>query len=404
MLFRLAWRNIWRNKRRTLITILAMSLGVMGIVSLHSYQRGAYDEMIAGLTTGLVGHVQVVAHGYHDAPDIAMVVTSAGTLEERIRGVFPDASVEQRVLGASLAGSGEASAAVAVMGVDPASLQDGGLFTIESGRPLHADGVREIVVARGLAKELGVAPGDELVLFGQAADGSLANDRFTIVGIGDAGSSEANATTVFLSLAEAQSFFSLGDGAHQIIVRLGNPNADAFLAASQLRALIDPESVEVLTWGEVVPELKKAMEQKMSQQHFVDFIIFLIVGLGVLNTMTMSTFERTREFGIMAALGTRRGRILNLVVAETILQGVIAFLVGLAAAYGLLVAIGPIDLTKIVDSDVLGARMPERLVMRIHAASVFSAGVTTFLTMLAGGLLPAFRASRLKPAEAARYV
>ncbi len=404
MLLRMAWRNLWRTKRRTIITVLAMSLGVMGIVALHSYQRAAYDEMVAGVTRGMIGHVQVVGPGWREAPDLGTVVADAVVVEARLRAALPAAGTEKRVLGAALAGAGDRSAGVSVTGIEPGNTDGAALLTIEAGRPLGPAPAREAVVGSGLARELGVAPGDELVLFGQAADGSLANDRFLVVGVGDAGSYDANAVSVFVHIADAQSFFSLEDGAHQIIVRLPGESVDPEGTAGHLREALAGMPVEVWAWGEILPELKKTMEQKMKQQHAVDFIVFLIVALGVLNTTTMSTFERTREFGVMASLGTRRGRILGLVVTETLIQGLLGFTLGMGAAAAILAALSPVDLSGVVQGDVLGARMPDQLILRIHGAAVLSAGVTTLLTMLAGSLLPAWRASRLKPAEAARYV
>jgi len=226
-----------------------------------------------------------------------------------------------------------------------------------------------------------------------------------VVGTADAGSYEANATAVFLELSEAQSFFALDHGVHQIIVRLPLDGEDLRQPVSLMRSALDGDALEVMPWTEILPELKSAMDAKRKNQRIIDLIVFLIVSLGVLNTMTMSTFERTREFGVMASLGTRRGRILGMVLLETLLLGAIGFTLGLALAYAILHGIGTVNLGGLSGgSDMLGARMPEVLALHVHAPSVIGAAVTTLLTMLAGGLLPALRASRLKPIEATRYV
>jgi ABC-type antimicrobial peptide transport system permease subunit len=121
--------------------------------------------------------------------------------------------------------------------------------------------------------------------------------------------------------------------------------------------------------------------------------------------MTMATFERTREFGVMASLGTRRRRLLMMVLLEAVLQGVIGFFIGLALAWALLHGVGTADLSGLTGgSDVLGTRLPDVLRLSVHPSSVPAAGIATVLTMLAGGLLPAIRASRFKPVEATRYV
>jgi ABC-type lipoprotein release transport system permease subunit len=405
VLFKLAWRNIWRNKRRTVISVLALALGVTAIVSLYSVRELAYAEMIRGITKGLVGNVQVHGRGYQDSPEMNTVVPDPLAVEARLKGALPGAQTERRVIGAGLASSGDASTAVVVMGIEPCTAGAQTAFTLQKGRTLGASPAHAALIGTALANELGLAPGGELVLVGQAADGSLANDRFTVVGIADTGSSEANATTVLLQLADAQSFFGLGESVHQVIVRLPTEEEDLSRPVSLLRGALDLSALEVLPWTEILPELKTAMDDKRKNQGLISAIVFLIVALGILNTMTMATFERTREFGVLASLGTRRRRILAMVVLEALLQGLIGFGAGLALAWALLHAIGTANFSGLTGgSDVLGAPMPGVLRLVIDPGSVISAGVTTVLTMLAGGLLPAIRASRLRPVEATRYV
>lgn len=405
LLFKLAWRNIWRNARRTAISVAALALGVTAIVTLHSFREVANAEMVRTLTHGMLGHAQVHGMGYQTTPELPNVVRDAVAVEARLAAALPGTETEQRVLGAGLAGSGESATAAMVMGVEPEKPGTRSVLTVKKGRGLSAAPAHEAVVGTGLADELGLAPGGELVLVGQAADGSLANDRFTVVGTADSGSSEANATAVFLHLADAQSFFSLGDGVHQIVVRLPVDSDDLSRPLSVLRGALDLTRVELLSWHEILPEIRSAIDAKRKNQGAVDFIVFLIVALGVLNTMTMSTFERTREFGVMASLGTRRRRVLGMVVLEALLQGALGLAVGLVAAAAILHGLGTVDLSGMSGGmDVMGARMPDALKLSVDGGAVVRAVVVTLTTMLAGGLVPAIRASRLKPVEATRYV
>jgi ABC-type lipoprotein release transport system permease subunit len=405
MLLRLAWRNIWRNTRRTIISVLALALGVTAIVCIHSFQETAYQAMIRGITAGLVGDVQVHGRGYQQSPEIDNVVRDAVNVEARLEKAMPDAQTERRVIGGGLAGSGEASSAVMVMGIEPRKPGARSLLTIEKGHRLDPAPAHEVVLGDALARELGVAPGGELVLVGQAADGSLANDRYNVVGTADAGSYEANAAAVFLHLADAQSFFALGDGVHEVIVRLPTDEEDLSHPVSLIRGAIDSSALEVLAWTDMVPELKGAIDAKRKNTRIIDLIVFLIVALGILNTMTMSTFERTREFGVMASLGTRRRRILAMVLLEALLQGLIGFAVGCALAWALAHGIGTINIAGLVgNTDLLGTRLPGVLHLSLNARAVVTAGIVTILTMLVGGLVPAIRASQLKPVEATRYV
>jgi ABC-type lipoprotein release transport system permease subunit len=404
MLLKLAWRNIWRNRRRTVISVLALALGVTAIVSLHSLIEAAYAEMIRGITSGLIGHVQVHGRGYQDSPEMTTLVPDAVTVEAELKSAVPGAETERRVVGAGLAGSGDVATAVMVMGIEAEKPSAKALLTVEQGRGLDVSPAHDVVIGTGLARELGVAPGGEMILVGQAADGSLANDRFTVAGTVDAGSSEANQAAVFLHLADAQSFFGLNQSVHQIIVRLPTDREDLSHPVSLLRGALDLSALEVLPWTEILPELKGAIDAKRKNSRLIDLIVFLIVSLGILNTMTMSTFERTREFGVMTSLGTRRRRILAMVLLEALLQGLIGFCVGTAIAWALLHSFGTIDYSGLTaNTDILGARL-DIVRLSLNAGSVAQAGVITILTMLAGALAPAIRAARLKPVEATRYV
>jgi ABC-type lipoprotein release transport system permease subunit len=404
MLLKLASRNIWRNTRRTTISLLALALGVTAIVTIHSFREVAHEEMIRSVTRGLIGHLQVHGLGYQESPETSNVVRDAAAVETRLRQVLPGAETERRVLGAGLAGAGDAAAPVMVMGIEPGNPGSSSLLAIEAGRGLGGSPRREVVLGTGLARELGVSPGGEMILVAQAADGSLANDRFEVVGTADAGSSQANLTAVFLHLSDAQSFFAVGEGVHQVVVRLPTEEEDLSHPVSLLRGAVDLSALEVLAWTDILPDLKSAIDAKRKNSRVIDVIVFLIVALGVLNTMTMSTFERTREFGVMSSLGTRRGRILAMVLVEAVLQGIIGFTLGVAFSWALLHGMGTADLSAFAGSDMLGARMPDMLRLSVHHASVTTAALTTLLTMLSGALLPAIRASRLKPVEATRYV
>jgi ABC-type antimicrobial peptide transport system permease subunit len=194
----------------------------------------------------------------------------------------------------------------------------------------------------------------------------------------------------------------LGDAVHQVIVRA--PGRAGPAAGQALRAAVDPRVLEVVPWTQILPELKGSMDAKARNMRVVDFVVFLIVALGVLNTMTMSTFERTRELGVLGALGTRRRRLLAMILLETVLLGLIGFAVGVALSAGLLLGIGDASMSALAGGDIMGVRMPETVRLTVHGGPMVSAAVVSVLTMLAGGLLPAIRAARLAPVDAMRHV
>ncbi|HEY8209984.1 MAG TPA: FtsX-like permease family protein [Myxococcaceae bacterium] len=402
-LIRISWRNLWRNARRTAITMSALTLGVAVIVGLDSYREATFAQMIRSVTQGLVGHLQVHGRGYQESPELGTVVQNPAQVEAEISRALPGATPERRVIGAGLAGTGDASTAVLVLGIQPGRSQE--IRRIVNGQELSEQSPKRVVIGRGLADELGLKVGDELVLVGQAVDGSVANDKFTIAGMAATDSSEMDAHGVFLKLADAQEFFGLGDAVHQVVVRLpGEEQEDLTRPLSVLKGALDLASLEAMTWSQILPELKGMVEGKRQGQQAVNFIVFLIVALGVLNTTSMAVFERTRELGVMASLGTRPRRLWAMVVTEAVLQGLLSFALGVGAAWLVLHAVGTVDLTKLSNADMMGVRMPDAVQLHLQTKSVAGAFTVALFTVVAGSLFPAIRASRLKPVEAARFV
>lgn len=405
MLLRLAWRNIWRQKRRTLITVITLSFGVTGIVFMHSYGGGVWSSVVEIMTRTTLGNLQIHGEGYQDEPMVHKVVPDPVAVESALKQALPTAQPLQRVLGFGLVATEDLSTAAMVVGLQPererATTQ---LLAIQAGRDIGSVAASELVIGKDLAAQLEVELGDELVLLGEAADGSLANDLFKVVGLADAGSAEMNAGAVFLHLEDAQEFFALGAGVHQILVGIPDQGEDVSEPVALLREALDLRTLEVLGWTEISPELEAVVRSKRQGFHVFDVLVFVIVALSIFNTMAMSTFERTREFGVMASLGTRRRRILAQVLAESLLQCGVALLIGLVLGVALLYTIGTLDLSAMGDIGVGGFRFPKVLVLEPSSSAIVSACVTALVTALAGGLWPAWKASRLSPVEAARRV
>ncbi len=399
----LAWRNLWRNSRRTLITVAALGLGVLAITFLHTYRESVYGQLLDNVTSGALGHLQIHAAGWQKNPELERVIADPAAAEAAVRKSLPGAKIAPRVLGYGLAGSGEQSTGAAVFGLDPSREQaDLRFVTIAKGKHLSAAGQREALVGIDLAEQLGVGVGGEIVLVGAAVDGSVANDRYTVVGLADAGSGELNGSGVFLHLADAQAFFGLGAGVHQLVVRLAGGGEDVSRPTAQLQAQLSNAELEVLSWDKIVPELKATMTEKRKAQAALAYVLFALVGLGVLNAMTMATLERTRELGVLASLGTRPRQLLGMILLEGLLQGALGVAVGAALTVATVYAVGDISLEAFAKQDMLGIRFPSTIHLALHWGGLLQALQVALWTALVGSLLPAWRAARMKPAEATR--
>ncbi len=403
MLVRLAWRNLGRNRRRTSIAVAALALGTTALIVTHSFAETSYAAMIDLATRGLLGHVQVHVAGYQAEPAIGSLVKDRATVCALIDRTVPQGTVLSRVAGAGLAASESRSVGVVIIGVEPApEAEHSDMLQIALGRTLSSAPAREVVVGTRLARRLKVQPGAELVLLSEGADGSIANDVYTVVGLSTGGgTTETGGNAVFLHLGDAQEFFALGEGVHQLVVQLP-PGADARAAAHRVRSAL-PAGHEALAWQEMAPDAERGIEADRRGTFAMDLIVFLLVVLGMFNAMTMATFERTFELGVMTAIGTRPQRIFGIIIVESLLLGAFSFIAGAALAAAIIALLPPIDLSDAWGgADFAGVALPSVIHVRLAPLALAMGVVTATCTCVVGGLYPAWRAARMRPVDAMR--
>jgi len=259
-----------------------------------------------------------------------------------------------------------------------------------------------VVLGEDVAKRLKVKPGGELVLLSQAADGSLANDLFHVVGLSKGGgTTETGGYVVFLHLKDAQSFFALGDAVHQVTVMLPGGD-DAKEAAATLRGAIDQSALEALSWNEMVPEVEAGIEADRSGTFGMDAIVFLLVVLGMFNAMTMATYERMFELGVLTALGTRPRKVMGMIVLESLFIGLVSLAVGAVVALVVIKLMPPLDMSM-GESDLGGVTLPDKVKIAFAPLAATMSFLTVAFTCFVGGLYPAWRASRMSPVDAMRF-
>jgi ABC-type lipoprotein release transport system permease subunit len=402
---RIAWRNLWRNRRRTTLALAAISLSVALVLLYDGVLRAYGDWLVATVTGPMLGHVQAHAPGWR--ADRAMDRTLPGvtaTLDQlRREPLVRGASA--RVYAPALAALGEEGFAVVVVGLDPASeAHRMGLLAGAARRPSG----KRVLVGRGLAENLGVDAGDILALVGQAADGSLANDLYTVDGRVDTSVDLVNRMGVLMQLSEAQELFVMPDEAHEIVVHGFDAERPAPLAA-RVAALPALAGSEVLDWRALAPEMVSIIELVDVVWIFILILVFVAAAAGVANTMVMSTFERTHELGMLLALGARPGRVVRLIVLEALALGVTGAALGSALGVGVVelfrrIGLDFVKLTGGGPSEISFAGLSWSLVLYPSLASidVARAVVAVVVTSLLASAWPALRAARLQPVEALR--
>lgn len=402
---RIAWRNLWRNRRRTMLALAAIGLSVTLVLAYTSIVR-AYSEWIVETITGpMLGHVQ--AHAPKWRKDQLMDRTLRGV--DAMLGALrrdPDvASATARIYAPALAARAEEGFAVVVIGIDSRAESGPARLLTEPAGPL---GERQALIGRHLAELMGVHAGDTVAIVGQGVDGSLANDLFTVRSLVTTSVDLVNRQGIVIELPSAQALFAMPDEAHEIVIHARNPDAAAGLAA-RVRRMAALAGAEVLDWKTLAPEMVTLVQVADLAGLLVLVLVFLAAAAGVANTMVMATFERTREFGMLLALGTRPARLVRLVVAESIALGLIGALAGTVVGvalvavshrtgieYAWLAGGGPSELS------FAGLRWSLRFYPSLGVIDVVRAIAAVCVTSLIAAIWPAVRASRLHPVQALR--
>jgi ABC-type lipoprotein release transport system permease subunit len=400
--FSLGWRNIWRNRRRTLISMSAIGVGLLLVVFYSGMMGGMFAEATAQLDSGGLGHVEVFADGYRKKHDVGVAMRP---LEKAQLQLPPGAEVGARVLARGLATSARGNESIQVFGVDFAEERalSAHLRDLRSGAMPAADDARGVLVGEQLAERLGLKVGSKVRLMVQRADLEMGADLFRVRGVFHSIAPAIGQRQVYVSQAAARELVGLEQGAHQLVIQLQDPNqADA--VAAQLRTQLG-EGHEVLTWGELLPILKRMDALTNNIAFALGAFVYLLVGLGVLNTMLMSVLERTREFGVLMALGTRPARIVKVVLAESFWIATVSVVAG-AVLGGLLTwkfSSAGIQLQTGGESFQLeGATISTLIKTRFSFTDIFKASSFVYVMALVVGLYPASRVTRLQPAEALR--
>jgi len=402
---RIAWRNLWRNRRRTTLALAAIGLAQALVLVYGGVFQGYGDWMLESITGPMIGHAQ--AHAPEWRRDRAMDRTLAhvsAALAELRRD--PDvAAAHARIYAPVLAAAGEQGYAAMVLGVDAAS--EAGPAGLLRGVAEPLDG-RRVLIGRSLAEMLGTRAGDTLAVVGQGADGSLANELVVVAGLVQTPVDLVNRMGIVMALPQAQELFMMPDRAHEILIRARAPER-APAVVERARGLAGLAGAEVLDWKTIAPQLVELVDLVGAAWYFILILVFVAAAAGVANTMLMATYERTHELGMLLALGTRPGRIVGMIVAESLALGVVGVLLGTALG----IATVAIAHRTGVDLSALAKGAPEELSfaglsvsMRIHptlnVGHVVQGIVAVVLTSLVASAWPALRAGRLQPMEAMR--
>jgi len=401
-ILKMAWRNLWRHGRRTIVTVGAMTLALFALVLYSGLVEGYLQNMEGNILDLNFGDVQVHAGDYLNRPSIYTRIEEPEALLAALD--FQGYRATARLLGGGLVAAGESSAGASLRGIDVE--RDATVSKIHEHvsrgewlDPAHPEGV---VLGRRLARTLDVDIGDELVLLSQATDGSMANDlyevRGVLLGVGD----PTDRAGIFMTTPAFRDFFALYDGAHQIILRRsGDQELDELAAAVRAAA----PDVDVQTWRELMPTMASMIDSTRGIVMIVFVVIYVVIAILVLNAMLMAVFERIREFGVMKAIGVAPGTVVKIILLESALQTAFAVVIGLVlAAPGLwYLANFGIDTGALGGISLMGVAFNQIWFAVVTPYTIWGPVVALVVMVSLAVLYPALKAARISPVEAMRY-
>ena len=401
VLLRLAWRNLWRNRRRTLLTTTTVALGLAVLLITLGLGDGGHLQMIDSAVRSGSGHVVIQAEGYQDLGGLEKTLSGRERQAitdwlEKARGDFDLVQLAPRISASVLGSSADGSAGVQLIALQPDAEVGISRFaeTLVNGEFLTSEDSAKVVVGVGVARKLKLDLGDKMVLMGQGATGEIEAIVVRIKGLFRTGLEGADQALVLVDLSTAQEFLRLDQQIHQIAVMLRDVEQSSRLAVAARQAFPD---LEILDWRQALPELADFIRVDDAGGYVFHFFLFLLIAFMVFNTLLMSVLERGREFSLLDALGLAAGQRFLLVLLEATLIAILAILFGMAlglslhaylAIYGL-----PMAIFSIGEATIVGVVFDPIMYSSLSTARILQAMLVVFGMNLLLALFAARRAA-----------
>ena len=402
MIWTISWRNIWRNKKRSGVLLVAIASGLWAGLLTVGIFNGMAEQMVRTAITTRTAHVQIHAPGFVDHPDVASTIPDGKNVLALVRAADGVARAVGRSVVPGMGSSATSGTAIVLRGIGPED--EAGISTIHqrivAGSYFRSGKRNECVIGQELAEKLGLGVGGKIIVNAQAPDGSITGGAFRIVGLYRTVDTQFDKTAVFARATDVDRTFVLGGAIHEIALMADDatevPRLTERLAASV-------PNLDVQSWSELEPEvdMMTAMSRQMNSIFMV--IIMLALVFGITNTMLMGVLERIRELGVLMSLGMRPRSVFSMIVVESIALSALGGAVGIAtgAASIRLLSRAGINLS-IVATGLESYGMDSRLYPTLSPAQYLTVAALVIVTAVVGSLYPGLKAARLEPMEALR--
>jgi ABC-type lipoprotein release transport system permease subunit len=404
---RLAWRNVWRHRRRTIIVVAAMGLTLAMMMFYDGLVAGFDDAIYGNAIKVLGGNIQIHASGYQAKADQTPLLP-LGDDQSIVQAALALPEVQaaaRRINTGGLASNREGAFPVSIIGVEPDKELPVSLVAqhVSAGRYLTSDDQDVAYIGKGLADQMNVRVGDRFTLVGRATHQQMRQRTMTVAGIYDVGMADVEKRTLYISLAEAQNLYDLSGQSTEVVLTLKKLGQEQAVMNA-----LDPDlpTYEISSWQTNFPELQQALATKGGVMDIFSIIILLIAGIGILNLLLMAVMERTREIGLLGALGMKPRQISWLFILEGALIGLVGVVSGVLlglAINGIMGQVG-MDFSKFSSVTQYTALISGRIYTSLGLEKIVQRVVTVVIIATLASLLPAHEAAQNEPAQSLHYV
>jgi len=401
----LSWRNIWRNKRRSALTIAAIAFASGLLVFMLSFQFGTYEDMINASVKLSSGHIQIMHKGYHNKSRVRKVVKNPEEIMSMLRTSKHVTGLTQRSEAYVIAQHGDKTTGTLLMGIDSSAERDvsGIQDRIIEGGFVECCGRNNTILGYLLAEKLKLSIADEVTLLGLGRDGSITAMVLTVVGIFKTGFEEYDRNVMMIDDDDFDRLFYMDGSTHRIVVMLDSPdNIEAIMTKIKESELT--KGLDIMSWEELQPGIKQSIKLDMISGFVMYAILIIVVAFSILNTFLMAIFERTKEFGVLLSLGAKPLRLVKIVLSESMIITLIGLVIGMS--------IGSAITVHYADAGIAmeGMEMMKQyglsgfLYPKLTSLSLFMGSAMVACVTFLAALYPALRITRLRPVDAVRGI
>ena len=403
MIFKIAWRNIYRNKKRSLITITSVFAALLLIILMRALQFGFYDKLIETVVESYAGYVEIHADGFWDNQSLDNSMQVDQQLLDDIQSVEGVENIVQRLQTFSLISVGEKTKGGVINGINLSEEQkitDWNKKMVSGSFDLSDN---EIIIAKGIAEFFGISENDTLILYGQGYRGMMAAGKYPVKGVIDLKNPDLNKIGLFMTMESVRNYVSSDEISTHIIIDKEKYYNEGKIVEDL--GLILSDDYEVMTWKETLPEIEQTITADSAGGLIMAFILYVIVVFGMFGTVLMMTEERKYEFGVLISIGMSRIRLFGIILVETIVLSMAGVVLAVMVTYPISIYynINPIDMAILMGDGAV--QMIEEMgfspmiPMSISWDIPLSHSLVIFIFSLLISIYPAIKISKLNPVK-----